>query len=273
MAAPWLADALRAGGLPVIEEPGWQDRGTGGTYTPIGVLLHHTAGPASGNLPSLGVVKNGRSDLVGPLAQLMLARDGAFHVIAAGRANHAGAGGAVWVPNGDGNRYFVGIEAESTGTTDDWTPAQRVNYPRGAAALCAWMKVGEANVLAHREWAPTRKIDPAFWDMNAFRADVRTYLSGARPAAPPVDRKDDDTMFIKCELDGPGKGISTALLSGPIFMGLGAGAAAAADGQIKQGHAVLWVERSEWDALDQRSHALCDNPRPVCLADDEPKAA
>ncbi|MEU7814125.1 N-acetylmuramoyl-L-alanine amidase [Pseudonocardia sp. NPDC049154] len=178
MAAPWLADALRAGGLPVYEQPGWQGRGTGGTFTPLGVLLHHTAGPRSGILPSLGIVRDGRSDLQGPLAQLMLARDGVFHVIAAGRANHAGAGAARFVPANDGNRYLIGIEAESCGLVDDWTDEQRANYPRGVAALCHAMGVGEGNVLGHKEWAPTRKIDPAFWDMNAFRDVVRGWLRG-----------------------------------------------------------------------------------------------
>lgn len=186
MAAPWLADALRAGGVPVYEQPGWQGRGTGGTFTPLGVLLHHTAGPRSGNLPSLGIVRNGRSDLQGPLAQLMLARDGVYHVIAAGRANHAGVGAARFVPANDGNRYLVGIEAESCGLVDDWTPEQRANYPKGVAALCRAMGVGEGNVLGHKEWAPTRKIDPAFWDMNGFRAVVRGWLRGSFvPAAPP----------------------------------------------------------------------------------------
>lgn len=176
MTALWLADALRAGGLPVVEEPGWQRRGTGGTFTPIGVLLHHTAGPTDGDLPSLRIVRDGRPGLAGPLAQLMLSRSGYFHVVAAGRANHAGVGAGRFVPNGDGNRYLIGIEAESVGTRDDWTLEQRVNYPRGVAALCRAMRVGEGNVLGHKEWAPTRKIDPAFMDMGAFRAAVRAWL-------------------------------------------------------------------------------------------------
>jgi hypothetical protein len=32
------------------------------------VVLHHTAGPATGEAPSLSVVENGRPDLTGPLA-------------------------------------------------------------------------------------------------------------------------------------------------------------------------------------------------------------
>lgn len=181
MTAPWIGEALRAGGLPVIEEPGCMDRGTGGLFTPLGVLMHHTAGSANGNLPSLGIVRDGRPDLQGPLSQLMLARDGTFHFIAAGRANHAGVGSAWFVPGSEGNRYLIGIEAESTGVRDDWTDAQRVNYPRGVAALLRWMGKDERYAIGHKEWAPTRKVDPAFWDMNAFRGDVRDWLSAAAP--------------------------------------------------------------------------------------------
>lgn len=274
MTALWLADALRAGGLEVIEEPGWKTRGTGGIYQPLGVLLHHTAGPASGNLPSLNVITNGRSDLQGPLAQLMLARDGKFHVIAAGRANHAGAGSARWVPANDGNRFLVGIEAESTGVTDDWTPAQRAAYPRGAAALAKYMGVGADHVIGHKEWAPTRKIDPAFWDLNAFRAEVATYLAnGFGPSTTPPARlhEEDDCMYIKCDLDGKGS-IGTAILSGSIFAGLSGGSVTCADENIKKGALVQWVNPEEWADLDRKSHAVHDNPRPVRVVADERSA-
>ena len=116
--------------------PDWREPGHPGAFTPLGVLLHHTAGPATGNLPSLRVVRDGRADLPGPLAQLMLARDGTWVPIAAGLAWHAGEGSAPWVPGGAGNRYLIGIEAESVGTRDDWSPAQREAYPLGVAALC-----------------------------------------------------------------------------------------------------------------------------------------
>ncbi len=43
-------------------------------------------------MPSLGVIRDGRPGLKGPLSQLGLGRDGAYYVIAAGRAQHAGRG-------------------------------------------------------------------------------------------------------------------------------------------------------------------------------------
>src|SRR5215468_10742051 len=77
----WLAQVLRDAGLKVAEQPGWQDRGRGDVGETLGVICHHTAGGKDGNMPSLGVLINGRPDLAGPLAQLGLGRDGTFYVI------------------------------------------------------------------------------------------------------------------------------------------------------------------------------------------------
>jgi hypothetical protein len=176
---PWLADALRAGGLPVVEVGDWRARSTGTMQTPIGVLGHHTAGPAGGNFPSLNVVVNGRPGLSGPLAQLGLGRDGTWFVIAAGRANHAGVGVLPWVPRDRGNEYLIGVEAESTGR-GDWTGPQLDAYPRGVAALLRHLKLPADRFAGHKEYAPTRKIDPFGWpgDMAGFRSSVARILSG-----------------------------------------------------------------------------------------------
>lgn len=177
MLLTWMADTLRATGLPVVEVPGWQTRGHGAMADVLGVLLHHTAGPATGNYPSLTVVQNGRPDLPGPLANLGLARDGAWYIIAAGQAWHAGSGVIGWCPRDDGNRHLIGVEAESTGVRDDWTPAQRVSYPRGVAALLKRLGQPADHAIGHKEWT-SRKIDPAFWDMDAFRGDVARWMTG-----------------------------------------------------------------------------------------------
>jgi hypothetical protein len=182
MAATWLADALRAGGCRVDEGivPDWKRRGhTDGGFSPIGVLGHHTAGPAGGDYPSLGTVRDGRPGLPGPLANLGLTRSGVWFPVAAGRAWHAGAGSCRWVPGNDGNGHLIGIEAESSGR-GDWTPAQLEAYPRGVAALLRDLGVGADRFIAHKEWAPGRKTDPAGWpgDMNGFRATVARILNG-----------------------------------------------------------------------------------------------
>lgn len=173
----WLADVLRDAGLTVVEHGGWQSRGRGEMGNVVGVIMHHTAGPATGDLPSLGVVLNGRpaDGIPGPLSQLMLSRSGAWHVIAAGVANHAGKGYADFVGQDNGNQHMLGVEAESTGK-GDWTQAQIVSYPRGVAALLEKLDEPTSHAIAHKEWARPlgRKIDPAGWpgDMKEFRASV-----------------------------------------------------------------------------------------------------
>src|SRR5450755_1258774 len=110
-ALSWLAEVLEDAGLKVAEQPGWRTRGRGDVGPIKGVIGHHTAGPATGIMPSLGTVTNGRPDLQGPLAQLCRGRDGPYFVVAAGRANHAGA--CNWQGNTSGNTNFIGIEAEN----------------------------------------------------------------------------------------------------------------------------------------------------------------
>jgi hypothetical protein len=259
----WLADVLRDAGLPVREIAGWRTRGHGAMGTPLGVLAHHTAGPASGAYPSERVVVSGRSSLPGPLANLGLDRNGVWIIVAAGKAYHAGTGSAPWVPAGQGNFHLIGVEAESVGTRDDWTPAQRTNYPRGVAALLRHLGLPADRAIGHKEWAPTRKIDPAYWDMNAFRADVRRWLAppAPEPAAPRVHQ--EAPMYIYCQ--PPGEPLRVAMWSGPMFIGLGPTEAPTVDQVREMGGLVQWVEPGTWEAMDERSHNLCDNPRPVAV--------
>jgi hypothetical protein len=185
----WLADVLRGAGLGVVEVPGWETRGHGVPGPILGVLLHHTAGPASGNYPSLPVVRDGRPGLAGPLANLGLARDGTWYVIAGGVAWHAGAGTIPWIPADQGNQHLIGVEAESTGILTagkaDWTPQQLNSYPRGVAALLNYLALPSSRAIAHREWAPGRKVDPVGIDMPTFRAQVAALMT-----VPPVSEDD-----------------------------------------------------------------------------------
>lgn len=173
----WIADQLRAWGLVVVEVDGWKTRGSE-DFAPRGVVIHHTAGPATGDAPSLRICVNGRADLPGPLCHVLLARSGVCHVIAAGRANHAGPGS--W--NGlTGNRSVFGIEAENTGRGEPWPPVQLDAFVRCAAALAAHDRLPAANICAHREWAPRRKIDPTGIDARWFRAAAAASTPNATP--------------------------------------------------------------------------------------------
>jgi len=180
----WLPKVLTDAGLKVAEVPGWQEHGAGGADTGqvLGVLCHHTGVRSTKNMPTLNSLINGRAAeknltaIPGPLAQLGLGRDGTFYVIAAGRANHAGAG--MWQGISSGNTHFIGIEAENSGDKDDnWPPEQIDAYQRGVAAILKHIGQPAIFCAGHKEYAPGRKDDPSF-DMIAFRAAVEKLLAG-----------------------------------------------------------------------------------------------
>ena len=182
----WLPDTLLQAGLKVATIDGWEYRGNGDMGQAMGVLCHHTAGPATLNMPSLKTLIDGRPDLSGPLAQLGLGRDGTFYVISAGRCNHAGNG--IWNGVGAGNTHFIGIEAENTGLTDDpWPEVQTEAYKHGVAAICRYLNRGPEWCAGHKEFAlpQGRKDDPSF-DMAHFRADLAGLLTAPSASLTPI---------------------------------------------------------------------------------------
>jgi hypothetical protein len=177
----WLADVLRSAGLPVVELDGWRTRTRSGGITPQGVVWHHTATPKTATDATVArILRDGRSDLPGPLSQLGLRRDGTFVVIAAGRCNHNGFG--TW-----GNDS-IGIEAYNDGVGEPWPNCQVDAYVRGTAAICAHLGWGAERVKAHRETDPTRKVDPKGLDMTAARGRIASLLT--------QPREDDDDMAL-----------------------------------------------------------------------------
>lgn len=182
MTVQWLADVLRDAGLRVVEVPGWRGRGRPGPFAPRGVMVHHTAsGRRLGNAPSLDVVRKGRggkNPVPGPLCQVLIARDGTCYVVAAGRANHAGAGGGVaWLPKDAGNAYSIGFEVENDGVGEPWAPGLVAVVDRATAAVLARLGQPASRLCAHKEYAPGRKIDPRGWDMDARRHAVAALLA------------------------------------------------------------------------------------------------
>lgn len=221
MRALWLADVLRGAGLNVVEQPGWQTKGK--ELDAIeGLVCHHTASPPTSTLATnLYVVTNGNAVAPGPIAQVMLWRNGTFYVIASGKANHAGAGGPWgWLPKSPpgqlsvANARTIGIEAVNSGVGEPWSAEMVAAYEIGAAAILRHIGVGVDRMLTHHEWAPTRKIDPAgptggrvatlpgsqTWDGNAWRALVGRWLQPGPPDPPPVDIppafEEDSPMLI-----------------------------------------------------------------------------
>jgi hypothetical protein len=113
----------------------------------------------------------------------------------------------------------------------------------------------------------TRKVGIVGYGYPSYPPDAAgSSSSPATPAAPAPRRPapPEDEMYIKCQLRPAPAPAAVAILSGPIFVGLGSpGEMKSADEQIARGAVVQWVEAWTWNELDKRSHALCDNPRPV----------
>lgn len=178
----WLPHVLKSAGLKVALVPGWESRGRAEMGEVLGVICHHTGGERHGNMPTLQLLIDGRSDLSGPLSQLGLGRDGTFYVIAAGRCNHAGAG--IWNDVTNGNSNFIGIEAENTGGANDfpWPAVQVDAYQRGVAAILKFIGQPAMACAAHKEYAlpAGRKQDPVF-NMTEFRGAIAAILAGTAP--------------------------------------------------------------------------------------------
>lgn len=170
-----LASVLRSAGLAVVEVSGWQTLGHGEMSGVRGIMWHHTGTVATdpGDYPSLNIVRNGRPDLSGPLANLGLGRSGTWYAIAAGRCWHAGAGSYPGIGINNGNDWMIGIEAEHPGISGyPWPTVQMESYRKGAAALVNAYKVNVDKVIAHKEWAPDRKVDPIDFNMPMERGIV-----------------------------------------------------------------------------------------------------
>ncbi len=177
---PWLADALRAEGIPVVEHGDWRNRMRPGSFEPFGVLWHHTAATSSATNPhpALNVCINGRSDLPGPLCQALVDYHGVFHIISAGRCNHAGTARASGpIPAGDGNTMMVGWEIDYNGVNQEMTAAQYNNSLKATAVVLRRFGRDSSYARGHRETSTSGKIDPSFIDLNVMRADVQRLLT------------------------------------------------------------------------------------------------
>jgi hypothetical protein len=212
----WTA-ALKAEGVHAEYMAGWttagRDSATGKPFGPVhGVMIHHTAGSNS-----LSVVRNGRSDLPGPLAHAHLAKDGVLTQLSVHRANHAGtvarnAYDAVVSESSvhprpdaaepiDGNDCFYGLEIENLGDGHDPYPAEQYDQAvRWAAAVCRAHGWHADSVIGHKE-ATHRKIDPSF-NMDGFREGVADRLAHAASWSPgPTPPKETPVSVPKAFTD------------------------------------------------------------------------
>lgn len=168
----WLPSALRAFGVDLVEDPGWDEWGNGDFSTVWGVVVHHTGD----NFTSTDLIRYGHSALKGLLSQVHLARNGKATLVGVGVAWHAGVGSWPGLPANNANWHTIGIEAVSNGQTP-WPEAQLDAYYRICAAICWVLDVDSSRVIGHKEWGKSQgKWDPGLIDMNAFRKNVQKYI-------------------------------------------------------------------------------------------------
>lgn len=208
-----LADHLRAAGCVVVEQPGWRSRGSAFPSRPDTILVHHTgtSAKAKGDLPTLRLLVEGRSDLPGPLCQLALSRSGVVHLIASGKANHAGRG--AWLGQTSSSRT-IGVEAEHDGRSP-WPAAQYEAYLLLCRALVVYLNVTPERVCGHKEWAlpAGRKVDPTF-DMAMFRRQLGI------PQEDDMPLSDEDVERIAEAVYAKTNGDAIAILRGPTHPSL-----------------------------------------------------
>lgn len=202
----WLADVLRAAGLQVIEVDGW--RGRGHELTTInGVVEHDTVTGTNWSDESVAhLLRDGRPDLAGPLAQLGLDRHGRYWLIADGKCNHNG--------YGEWGNQAIGIEAFND-AHEPWPDAQVDAWVRGTAVILKHLGLNEGHALGHKETDPKRKQDPSNFDMDAFRRRVAALLHPTTEAELMRDERiveipaPDDTgrQLVNADVDGHGLGL------------------------------------------------------------------
>lgn len=151
-----------------------------GLFTPVGVMVHHTAGP---RLHVEGLQRGYR--FPGPLCNIGIDLDAARHVITDGRANDSGRGSSVVLarvrrdlpPQGDarelglvddidGNRWYYDIEVVNDGVGQPYPDVQIASLVATCAALCRAHGWTANRVIHHREHT-RRKVD------MSYRGDVR----------------------------------------------------------------------------------------------------
>jgi hypothetical protein len=215
-----------------------------GTFTPIGVMIHHTAFANTGPIPALKTVREGREatatspKLRPPLCNVLIGRDASVHVIADAMARDSGTGDPCVLkafkahqplpkPDDedpfndknadhftDGTPLFYDIEVENTGVGEPYPDAQVQITARVAAAICRANGFAADRVLCHKEWTK-RKIDWSCMSGDETRALVaRALEEDDMPSAQEVARATVDLLNDEGSAIGTkGFGLTVQLLA------------------------------------------------------------
>ncbi|MFE2112061.1 peptidoglycan-binding protein [Streptomyces microflavus] len=284
MATPLSADrllkALRDEGLHVVEHRSWRtnNRNHKGPWGPThGVMIHHTV--SAGTASSVELCYNGHSALPGPLCHGVIDKAGTVHLVANGRANHAGLGDddvlrAVVAErelppddeaNTDGNRHFYGFEAVNLGDgKDPWPEVQLLAIERAAAAVCRAHGWSERSVIGHLEWQPG-KVDPRGFTMNSMRTRIGARLDRdpdgpaepeepKPPAKPPVVKPTPPTKPKPTYEPFPGSSFFAVGRRSPVVTAMGKRLVAEGCGRYTVGPGPAWstADRNSYAAWQRK---------------------
>lgn len=220
-----LVTILKTAGVPFEGYQNWttHNRGNRGNgWSDLkGIMVHHTG---SDGADQKGFLRNGSTDLPGPLCQIHIDSTGKAWGIGWGRANHAGGGDPAILRHviaedyktlpkptfhdgekgaTDGNGYFYGIEIGYSGS-HGMTANQYRTLLRICAAICKEHRWSEKSIIGHGEWSDW-KWDPGYsqgqmMDMNRVREDIKNVINPPKatpkPAAKTVTVNKGDTIVF-----------------------------------------------------------------------------
>lgn len=148
------------------------------------LMVHHTASDCDASEQGIADYCKTKGQAP-PLCQIVLGHSGKVWMTCKersgqtdpGRASHAGAGSGYGIPNNTMNERCLGIEVQCIGTHALVTHSTQYNtLLKLLASLSQKYKVPVKNIIGHKEWSDTGKVDPRD-DMNKIRADVQAVLN------------------------------------------------------------------------------------------------
>lgn len=197
----WLADELRKAGLKVVEEPGWKTRGSAFSKDPMVFIYHHMVVPiSSGNVGGKSIVVNGRARLPGPIANLVLARDGTVWVVASGVSNNAGKGNARYagLPKITGNANTIAMEMVNNGVGEPYSPAMYTAAIKVGAVIAKMMNWPVSRFINHKDWSTTGKID-SLLSTSGIQRDISLVMNASVLAKEVQDDMDGNTPITQAK--------------------------------------------------------------------------
>jgi len=150
------------------------------------LMVHHTVSDCDGSESSIANYCRTATDYP-PICQIVLGHSGKVWMTSKersgqsdpGRASHAGSGNGYGISADTMNEYALGIECQCDGSHPLSTHStQYSTLIRLLAALSRRYGVPTKNIIGHKEWSSTGKVDPRD-DMDKIRSDVAAQSEGA----------------------------------------------------------------------------------------------